>query len=54
MCESTEIFGDRQLTEFKRRPLPALGKLNSLVVQECIFVQVCVAQQQNRKLGQTH
>lgn len=52
--ESTWIAGDRQLTKFKRRPLPALGKLNSLVVQECSFVQVCVAQEQNQKHGQTH
>lgn len=46
--------GDRQLTEFKRRPRPELGKLNSPVVQECTFVQVCVAQEQNQKHGQTH
>lgn len=52
--ESTWILGGRQLTDFRRRPLPALRKLNSLVVQECSFVQVCVAQEQNQKHGQTH
>lgn len=49
--ESTRAFGDRHPAECQQ-PLPALGKIKSFLAEEFSFVQGCVAQQQNQKLGQ--